>query len=71
MKPQLDKKVNQYRSEKARQGNLQAFLAQKRKNIDKLFEQQPVTIEKENDFRIENFTKEIDMKHQKYLEDID
>jgi hypothetical protein len=30
-----------------------------------------MTIEKENDFRIENFTKEIDMRVSKYLKDMD
>lgn len=70
MKPSLEEKIAKYKREKSQKGNLESFLAEKRKNIERLFEEQP-PIEKENDFRIENYANEIDMKHQKYLEDMD
>ena len=55
-------------------GKLLVMLALKKKmhygeNLEKLMS--TVELEKQNDFKIEHYTEQIDHKHQKYLEDID
>ena len=68
MKQHLEKKIAQYREEKGKQGDLEKMISEKRKNLERLMAGGEETeVLKENDFRVENYARQIDLKHRKYL----
>ena len=53
MKSNLEKKIAQYKDEKAKKSNLEALIQEKRRNLEKIINtSNEIEIEKENDFRI-------------------
>jgi ATP adenylyltransferase/5',5'''-P-1,P-4-tetraphosphate phosphorylase II len=61
--------VRKYREEKGKQGRLESFISEKRRNIEKMMQEQPL-IEPEQELDLEKFANDIDLKHRRYLEDM-
>lgn len=61
--------MTQYRGGKAKKAELESFISEKRKNIERLMQEQ-APIEPEEELNLEKFANDIDLKHKKYLEDI-
>ena len=55
-----------YREEKGKQAKLESFISEKRRNIEKMMQEQTV-IEPEEELDLQKFANDIDLKHRRYL----
>jgi hypothetical protein len=64
----VESRVGRYREEKARAGKLENFMSEKRRNIERLMQEH--TIEPEPELDLQKFANDIDLRHQRYLDDM-